>query len=406
MGLDFGARMSYGRIVRSFAGVLFLDSNNHVLKRFPSSNQPEAISSLLQVIEKGSIPPSIMSYLEEAASKGMDKFVVADKNLLDTLRKNLGPSGINLEHTTEFPDIEQLLLDNRVMGTVEEYRKLAHEVSSSLLASEVKEKVSRRDLMLVHAVNVMEDLDRSVNAVYTRCREWYGIHFPELAEFFDDAEPYLKIVHNVGGREKFDEDTLSNLLADKNKVARVCEAAGKSLGGEIDPKDVEMIMTLSGSGLTSMNLKREFEEYVKSVMMVESPNLAVVAGPLLGAKLLSVTGGLERLARLPSSTIQVIGAEKALFRFLKTRRGGPKHGLIFQHPYVHGSPKWQRGKIARVLASKISIAARVDFQSGQDRSDEIKRSLDRRIDEIHRKYSKPPELRPHKRHGGKIGKPL
>lgn len=396
--------MSYGKIITSFAGILFLDSNNRVLKRFPSSNQPEAISGLLQVIEKGSIPPSVMSYVEEAASRGMDKFVVADKNLLDVLRKSLGPTGVSLEHGPESTDIEQLLLDNGVVRSVEEYRKLAHEVSSSLLAVEVKRKVSGRDLMLVHAVNVMEDLDKTVNAVYTRCREWYGMHFPELEQFFDEAEPYLKIVHHVGEREQFDEDTLSNYLANKNKVINVCEAARKSLGGEIQAKDMQMIRNLAGAGLTSINLKREFEEYVKSVMTAESPNLSTIAGPLLGAKLLSVTGSLEHLARLPSSTIQVIGAEKALFRFLKTRRGGPKHGLIFQHPYVHGSPKWQRGKIARVLAAKISIAARIDFQSGRDRSDELKRSLDKRMDEIRRKYAKPAEVRVHKKPGGRMGK--
>ncbi|MEM0205022.1 MAG: hypothetical protein QXM57_04500, partial [Nitrososphaerota archaeon] len=101
-------------------------------------------------------------------------------------------------------------------------------------------------------------------------------------------------------------------------------------------------------------------------------------------------GGLEKLAKMPASTIQVLGAEKALFRFLKTGRGAPKHGLIFQHPYVHTSPKWQRGKIARVLAAKISIAARIDYFSREDRSAEIRKALEDRIKEIKTKYAESP----------------
>lgn len=103
-----------------------------------------------------------------------------------------------------------------------------------------------------------------------------------------------------------------------------------------------------------------------------------------------MAGGLERLARLPASTIQVLGAEKALFRFLKTGRGSPKHGVIFQHPLIHTAPKWQRGKIARALATKISIAARIDYFSKEDRGAQLREALEKRVEEIRRKYASPP----------------
>jgi nucleolar protein 56 len=110
---------------------------------------------------------------------------------------------------------------------------------------------------------------------------------------------------------------------------------------------------------------------------------------MIGARLLSLAGGLEELSRLPASTIQVLGAEKALFRALKTGANPPKHGIIFQHPLIHRASWWQRGKVARVLAGKLSIAARIDAYSGEYQADELKYTLDKRIEDIKKKYPRP-----------------
>ncbi|MEM0320545.1 MAG: hypothetical protein QXS67_03955, partial [Candidatus Nezhaarchaeales archaeon] len=120
-------------------------------------------------------------------------------------------------------------------------------------------------------------------------------------------------------------------------------------------------------------------------------NLKELIGPVLGARLIALAGGLERLAKLPASTIQLLGAEKALFRALRTGSKPPKHGVIFQYPEIHRSPKWQRGKIARALAGKIAIAARVDFFTGEYIADELKEDLKNRIKEIKETYKSPPK---------------
>ena len=126
-------------------------------------------------------------------------------------------------------------------------------------------------------------------------------------------------------------------------------------------------------------------------MLEVAPNIRGLVGPLLGARLISLAGGLSRLARLPASTIQVLGAEKALFRALRTGGRPPKHGVIFQYPAIHRSPRWQRGKIARALAAKLAIAARIDAFTGEYKADELKEELEKRIEEIKTLYAKPPK---------------
>jgi nucleolar protein 56 len=125
-------------------------------------------------------------------------------------------------------------------------------------------------------------------------------------------------------------------------------------------------------------------------MEVLAPNVSSLAGPIIGARLISLTGGLQRLSQVSSSTIQVLGAEKALFRHLRDGELPPKHGILFQHPYLHNAPYWQRGKIARALAGKIAIAAKLDQNSDKIMSDELEADIKRRLEEIQKKYPKAP----------------
>jgi nucleolar protein 56 len=138
------------------------------------------------------------------------------------------------------------------------------------------------------------------------------------------------------------------------------------------------------------NVRQSLEKHVDIVMEEVAPNTKTIAGSLLGARLIAIAGGLVNLAKLPASTMQVLGAEKALFRALKTKARPPKHGIIFQHPLIHDAKRWQRGKIARALAGKLSIAARVDAFKGKYAGDELKADLDKRVEEIKERYDKAP----------------
>jgi len=271
----------------------------------------------------------------------------------------------------------------------EEYVKNAREVALELIEDRVRTAVARRDLMIVQAVKLLDDLDKTINMLYSRLVDWYGQHFPELHQYVESPETYAKIVYRLGARKNYNEATVSEVLRE-DIASKVLDACERSLGTELNEVDESKIRKLAGHIIELTGFREEMQNYIKSLMEIEAPNLSAIAGPTLGARLISLAGGLEALARAPASTIQVLGAEKALFRFFKTGRGAPKHGVIFQHPYVHGSPRWQRGKIARALATKISIAAKVDYFSREDRAAEIRKSLEERIAEIKSKYASPP----------------
>ena len=347
----------------------------------------ESKSSKFSMALKGNLIEELKSVLEDAVSAGFRELKISPSTLLPALAKEY--PDLSFKEFDRPLDIERIFVESGLVPEVEEYRKLVKEVLDRLVTAELKEAVARRDMMIVHAVHILEDLDKQINTFYTRCREWYGLHFPELADIVDDLEDYMRIIAEFGARKNFEEKGLAKIVGPK-KAREIMEKAKTSVGADLSPEDEERVKDVAREGLRLIKLRKEQERYLEELMSAEAPNLVAIAGPILGAKLISMAGGLEKLARLPASTIQVLGAEKALFRFFRTGRGAPKHGVIFQHPYVHGSPKWQRGKIARLLASKIALAARIDYFSREDRSAELRKALEERLAEIKKKYAQPP----------------
>jgi nucleolar protein 56 len=257
----------------------------------------------------------------------------------------------------------------------------------------VKGAVEKRDLLIVQAIQTLDDLDKAINLFMGRLREWYGIHFPELDRLVDKHETYARLVLKLGNKENF---TVENLEAEgipKAKAEQITEAAETSMGAGLSEKDMLQIQALCKNVIDMYGLRQELEEYLDKTMEEVAPNVKALTGSLLGARLIALAGGLTNLARIPASTIQVIGAEKALFRSLKTGTKPPKHGIIFQHTYLHDAKKWHRGKIARALAGKLAIAARADAFGGRYIGEELKADLEKRLEEIHMKYSEPPPVK-------------
>jgi nucleolar protein 56 len=244
--------------------------------------------------------------------------------------------------------------------------------------------------LVAQAVQSIDDLDKSLNLFMNRIREWFGLHFPELDRLLDKHETYARLIVNLGERNNFIEEKLEEEGLPKNKSHSIAEVAAASMGADISQDDLVQIQDVSSKVLNLYDLRQSLEGYVDSVMSDVAPNIRAIGGSLLGARLLSMSGGLLNLAKLPASTIQVLGAEKALFRALKTKALPPKHGIIFQHPLIHDAKRWQRGKIARTLSGKLSIAARVDAFNGEFMGDKLKIELEKRIEEIKEKYEKPP----------------
>ncbi len=235
------------------------------------------------------------------------------------------------------------------------------------LIKKAKEEVSQafgeKEIHAIKAVNVSDDLDAAFNLLSEQTREWYGTHFPELDNLTKDSFTYLKLVHALGNRKNFVESKVAETVEDKAIAKEIAETAHNSMGAEIEDKRLDEIKLLA---LNALNLKEErlfLEKFIESETMAIAPNFAELAGSMLAARFLSHAGSLKALALMPASTIQVLGAEKALFRHLKSKKKirGPKHGILFAHALVRQLPPKKKGKMARTIAGKLSIAAKADF---------------------------------------------
>src|SRR5919199_4193717 len=173
------------------------------------------------------------------------------------------------------------------------------------------------------------------------------------------------------------------------KIEIIMDAARRSKGGHISQENLTIVKKLSDEVITLSELRRILADHIEVSMETVAPNIKELLTASVGARIIAKVGSLSKLACLPASTIQVLGAEKALFRALKTGARPPKHGLLFQHPVIHSAPKWQRGKIARAVASKVAIAARIDVYRRADKDLSILDRLNTRIAEIQVKNKDP-----------------
>ena len=229
---------------------------------------------------------------------------------------------------------------------IEYYERLAIE--------QIKQSSQEEDKLLIQAINSVDDIDESISKLVERIRDWYTIYFPEM-DTIGSNETYIKLIALSENRE----DIMENF---KDQFS---EDIDYSSGADIEEDDLKMLKSFAESIYSLQKSRKELETYIDSKMEAIAPNLRDLLGATLGAKLIAHIGSIKRLATYPASVIQIMGAEKAIFRHLKTGERPPKHGLIFQHPSVRGAKWWNRGKIARNLALKITLAVRKDVFSGE-----------------------------------------
>jgi nucleolar protein 56 len=249
-------------------------------------------------------------------------------------------------------------------------------------------------LHIIQTINTLDEIDKIINGLSSRLREWYGLHFPELDNLIDSINGYSKIV--LGGkRDDLTDKVYTDAGFPETKVEMLSLLQKKSKGGAISDENLAIVQTLAKQILDLFDLRNTLEKHVETQMELVAPNISGILGAAVGARILARAGSLKKLAFMPASTIQVLGAEKALFRSLKTGSQPPKHGLLFQHALVHAAPRWQRGKIARAISTKAAIAARVDVY-GSGRNQMLFEKLNVRIKEIGEKYKEPTEKEPMK----------
>lgn len=218
----------------------------------------------------------------------------------------------------------------------------------------MKSSSQEEDKLLIQAINSIDDIDESISKLIERIREWYTIYFPEM-DTIHNNESYIKLIAESEDREDIIKNHQDAFKLDIDY----------SNGADINEEDLAMVKEFAKSIYSLQNSRKHMEKYIENKMTNIAPNLKELLGASLGAKLIAHVGSIKRLATFSAGTIQIMGAEKAVFRHLKTGERPPKHGLIFQHPSVRTAKWWNRGKIARTLGLKITFAVRKDVFSGE-----------------------------------------
>ena len=385
-------------IVESVMGAFGFSEDNTLVEKVFFPKDAVETANRLKKIEDGTLIDEISCLIEALKKKGYTKFVfenqktataASEKMKINVLVKPSSGAGSFFRE-----NLAKIALESGFVEKPEQIRVHLHKVSIELAKMKVKKTVEKRDMLVAQAVLSVDDLDKSLNLFMSRLREWYGLHFPELDRLLEKHETYSRLVVNLGKKENFTTEKLEQEGLPKNKSKMIAEVAAASMGADIIEKDLAQIQYMCAHVLDLYKLRQNLENYVESVMDEVAPNTKAVAGSLLGGRLIALAGGLMNLAKLPASTMQVLGAEKALFRSLKTKARPPKHGIIFQHPLIHDAKRWQRGKIARALAGKITIAVRVDAFKGKFAADDLNADLQKRVNEITERYPNPPPTPP------------
>lgn len=237
----------------------------------------------------------------------------------------------------------------------------------ALTQEAIKHSVTK-DQLIIQAIANINELDKICNILTKRLREWYSLYLPELSETISNNERFGAI---VGDKNR------SEILQDLN----ITEL--ESMGAELKLRDVQEMQQLASRIKTLYTLRQEHERYLGEVMREHCPNFLELAGITIGARLIELGRSLKHLALLPASTIQLLGAEKALFRHIKTGSRSPKYGVIFSHPLIQTARGNERGKVSRVLADKLSLCARLDYFKGEFKAPEYKRELEQRFGKKH-----------------------
>ncbi len=366
-------------------GICALEDTNLIYRK--QFNNPE--------IEYSSITQGEKNYISDLIPKlrNYDQVRVNNKNLIEIFQQE--NIDVKLMSDSRQDEINQNKLDLIIkFGLSDDRDELAgilQKFAINLSSMKVKETSEKLDLHLVQAVNTLDEIDEIINTISTRIREWYGLHFPELDYLLQNIITYANIVRDAGSRENITKELLSQLEVPEKKIELIQQAISKSQGGDLTVESSESLKILASEVIKLSELRTNLSSTIENLMEILAPNLKNMLTAIIGARLIAKAGSLLRLAQMPSSTIQIIGAEKALFRALKTGTRPPKHGLLFQHPSVNSAPKWQRGKIARALSSKIAIAVRIDVYRKGGLDNSLLDKLTKRIETIQKIYHEPPK---------------
>jgi nucleolar protein 58 len=348
-----------------------------------------ALAAITGSIE-GKIPKPLKKVLKKIAEDAEETLMVADSKLGNSIKEKFN---INCVSNSSVQDLMRLIrcqMESLIKVPEKEVAAMRIGLAHSLSRYKLKFSPDKVDTMIVQAISLLDDLDKELNNYVMRCKEWYGWHFPELSKIILDNTAYCKTIKKVGYKTNAVSCDLSDILPED--VAQKCkEAAEVSMGTEISEEDLSNITNLCDQVLEISEYRTQLYEYLKNRMLAVAPNLTALVGELVGARLIAHAGSLLNLAKHPSSTVQILGAEKALFRAMKTKHDTPKYGLIYHASLVGQSGAKFKGKVSRMLAAKAALAIRVDALGEDVNNDmgvEHRATLEKRLQNLEQGFVK------------------
>lgn len=330
----------------------------------------EALAAATALVE-GKMSKSLKKLLKKlVVPEAQEELLVSDAKLGSLIKEKFDIPCSADSKVQELMRCVRSQLDSLITGLPpRDLAAMSLGLAHSLSRYKLKFSPDKVDTMIVQAISLLDDLDKELNNYIMRAREWYGWHFPELGKLITDHIVFAKLVKLVGEKTNMQASDLSSLLPEELEV-EVKAAAEISMGTEVSDEDILNIQYLCDQVIEITDYRAQLYDYIKNRMMAIAPNVTVLVGELVGARLIAHAGSLLNLAKHPSSTVQIIGAEKALFRALKTKHNTPKYGLIYHASLVGQSTQKNKGKLSRMLAAKTSLAVRVDAL-GEDVGNEL-----------------------------------
>lgn len=320
----------------------------------------------INAVSEGLLTEELKAFLETNLPKKKSKVQlgVCDPKLGAAINEALG---VGVTHVGVVPEIIRGIrthLSHFVKGlSLASMKQTELGLGHSYSRGKVKFNINRADNMIIQSIALVDLLDKDINTFAMRIKEWYSYHFPELAKVVTDNYQYSRCAHFIKDRKTLSEESLPKLeeiTMDSAVAQAILDAARMSMGMDISPIDLMNIERFAKRVSSLSEYRKQLAEYLKKKMDCVAPNLAVLIGEVVGARLISHAGSLTNLAKYPASTVQILGAEKALFRAIKTRSNTPKYGLIYHSTFIGRAGAANKGRISRYLANKCSMASRID----------------------------------------------
>jgi len=338
------------------------------LKAFQPFTSAENALENINNISEGLVHDDLKNFLEinlpSAKKSKKCSLGVTDKNLAGAIQETLSFPCNSNETTLEICRGIRFHLDKFIKELDNgNLSKAQLGLGHSYSRAKVKFNVNRADNMIIQAICLLDQLDKDINTFAMRVREWYSWHFPELVKIVSDNYVFARCASYIQNRSSLNDEKkegLAKIVMDEDKAEEIMNASRASMGMDMSEIDMINVQNFASRLIELAEYRKQLQEYLQSKMSNVAPNLATLLGDSVAARLISHAGSLTNLAKAPASTVQILGAEKALFRALKTRGNTPKYGLLYHSTFIGRAAAKNKGRISRYLANKCSIASRID----------------------------------------------